>query len=243
MAAENNNQLRATAGEYVLGTLDELDLRRFEALLHENAEARREVAYWEQRLGALALALDPVEPPDAVWARIAAKIGPRRSAPATSGSGRAGRTGIWQGIAMAASVAALVMAALLFTTEPPPSEPAPDARPALAGMIHDEPSGMSWLVTADAGGHEVDVVAMNDYDVPEGKILRAWIIPQGGQPIGLGTMPVTSGRQTMAVPAAVEDVIDKPMQWAVSLEDQSDADAEAPHGEVLWAVPIARRTG
>lgn len=240
MASENTQQLRATAGEYVLGTLDDLERRRFEARLQDEPEARREVEYWEQRLGVLALALEPVQPPDAVWTRIAAVIG-------SSGAERsrpvAGRTGLWRGIALVASVAALVMATLLFTSRPPTPERPAETRPALAGMVYDKPTGMSWLVTARSGSDQIDVTAMGDYDLPEGKILRAWMIPEGGKPIGLGTMPVTPGHETMTMPPAAAKAADKPMQWVVSLEDQSDADADAPHGKVMWAVPIARRTG
>lgn len=257
MGAADREELIVQAGEYVLGTLDAQQAQAFEAQLRDSDAARRELAYWEQRLAAMGLALAPVPPPAQVWAHIAAGIGHGGASDQASDHPAAGRRAptrrsdfaasasrgrFWPGLAIAASVAALVMAALLFTGATGPSDS--DA-PAYASVVHDEPTGMSWLVTAPEGAREMSVVAMDNYDVPEGKILRLWLKPEGHDPVLLGRWPHAAGRHAMSVSDAAARFLDQPAQLLVSMEDDSNAGKPAPasDGRVMWVSPLARRAG
>lgn len=253
MAESEQEQRILQAAEYVLGTLDAREHSRFETLLMHDAEARRELAYWEQRLGTLGLALTPADPPAAVWDGVTRELGIRSATPVgdtrTVASDKrapaANDGGFWRGLALVASVAALVMAGLLFTgSSERESEPAQQPPPAYASVVYDEPTGMSWLVTAHAGSHKMKVVAMGDYNVPEGKVLRAWLKPEDGEPVLLGKWPNTHGDHEMTVSDAAAQSMDQPAQLMVSMEDASgSAQASAPSGKLMWTSPIARRTG
>ena len=254
MAESEQEQRILQAAEYVLGTLDARERSRFETLLMHDAEARAELAYWEQRLGALGLAPEPVEPPAAVWDGVTRQLGLRAPDRDTTEAGVAppGQPAandsagpIWRGVALVASVAALVMAAMLFTgsTEREAS-PAQAPQPAYASVVYDKPTGMSWLVTAPKNGQKMKVVAMGDYDVPEGKVLRLWFKPEDGAPVLLGKWPHTHGDHEMTMPDDVARSMDQPAQLMVSMEDAGAANqASAPSGKLMWTSPIARRTG
>lgn len=62
MTGSDNDMRDQMAGEYVLGTLSPAARRTFERDLADDAALREVVAAWEQRLGAIAVAL-PAEPP------------------------------------------------------------------------------------------------------------------------------------------------------------------------------------
>ena len=254
--AESEQENRVLqAAEYALGTLEPRERSRFETQLMHDADARRELAYWETRLGALGLAMRPAEPPAAVWDRVTRELGLERATPVaqrpeTSAAHRSpaandGGPGIWRGLALVASVAALVMAGLLFSgSTQRATGRAPMSAPAYASVVYDEPTGMSWLVTAHAGSHKMTVVAMGDYKVPEGKVLRAWLKPDDGEPVLLGKWPHTHGDHEMAVSDAAARHMNEPAKLMVSMEDAgSTARGTAPSGKLMWTSPIARRTG
>ena len=248
--SETQHAMTLRAAEYVLGTLDAEDARAFERELSNDAGARAELAYWEHRLGALGLALAPVQPPASVWQRIAAAMdadAPPHANVASGDFGRRGRrsgTGFWRGLAVAASVAAIVMAALLFgSSRQPEGAPASSGEPAYASVIYDEPTGMSWLVTAEAGSHEMSVVAMGDYPVPEGKTLRIWFKPEQGEPVLLGKLPHAGGKYKMTLSDTVAQAMDQPARLMVSMEDATRENINTPAGELMWTSPIARHTG
>lgn len=260
MAGHDANERILEAAEYVLGTLDERQRARFETRLVHDAGARRERDYWEQRLGSLGLALAPVAPPESVWRAVARRAGitagtdgaRERGAGAsphidTQQAAANDSVGIWRGIALVASVAALVMAGLLFTGSTTRIDgTAAPTQPVLAyaSVVHDEPTGTSWLVTAHAGSAKMKVQAMGDYDVPEGKVLRAWLKPKDGEPMLLGRWPSKHGEHEMVIPDRVAQSMDKPAELMVSMEDAGAATAQAePRGKMMWTAPIARRTG
>ena len=63
-----------TAAEYVLGVLSVEDRRRAEFRIASEPSFAAEVAFWEARLGGLADAVPPVQPPAKVWDRIEARL-------------------------------------------------------------------------------------------------------------------------------------------------------------------------
>ncbi|MES1941146.1 hypothetical protein T5B8_12948 [Salinisphaera sp. T5B8] len=255
MAGSEHEQRMLEAAQYVLGTLDARERSRFETRLMHDADARRELAYWETRLGALALALRPAEPPAAVWDRVTQELGLKTATPAATPStvpaverqsaANDRSVGLWRGLALVASTAALVMAGLLFTgSTERGGEPGAAAAPAYASMVYDESTGMSWVVTVHANSHKMSVLAMGDYEVPEGKVLRAWLKPKNGEPMLLGKWPNTHGDHEMVVSDDAAKHMDEPAQLMVSMEDAAPtAQAATPSGKLMWTSPIARRTG
>jgi len=62
------------AAEYALGTLDSDERAQADALLLVDPDFTAEVRRWERRLGELNVLVAPVEPQDALWERIKARI-------------------------------------------------------------------------------------------------------------------------------------------------------------------------
>lgn len=69
------------AAEYALGTLRGAARRRFERLMRDDPALRALVGAWDARLNPLAESAPPVPPPETVWTRIEARLGPE-AAPA-----------------------------------------------------------------------------------------------------------------------------------------------------------------
>src|SRR3954454_11624815 len=70
----NDQDLRALAAEFVLGTLDPDERARANELLNGDDQFRGLVGTWERRFGELHLMVEPVEPPPSVWQRIRGKV-------------------------------------------------------------------------------------------------------------------------------------------------------------------------
>jgi anti-sigma-K factor RskA len=70
----NDQDLRALAAEFVLGTLDPDERARANELLNSDDQFRGLVGTWERRFGELHLMVEPVEPPASVWQRIRGKV-------------------------------------------------------------------------------------------------------------------------------------------------------------------------
>src|SRR5689334_15124625 len=64
----------ALAAEYAMGTLDADERARAGALIESDPEFSARVSAWERRLGELHTMVDPIEPPDDIWPRIATQI-------------------------------------------------------------------------------------------------------------------------------------------------------------------------
>lgn len=224
---EHERDLRAA--EYVLGTLEPEERERVAADMLHDRELRLAVAFWEERLGRLGLLLSPVQPPRSVWRRIAER----------AGIGAQRRTRVWQGLALAASVATIALAGLLFTVLPVQEQPQP---PAYASLIHDEPTGAGWLLTADAGDERLTVTAIREYPRPADKSLHLWLLPEEGGPVSVGLLP-DEGAQRMPMPEGAERMLEEGARFAVSLEPPGGSPKPHPTGEVLWVAPVTARSG
>lgn len=69
-----DREKQALAAEYVLGTLDQEDRTSVTQALESDPALQGLVAQWEQRLGLLAEAVEPVAPPASLWSAIDAAL-------------------------------------------------------------------------------------------------------------------------------------------------------------------------
>ncbi|MES1955637.1 anti-sigma factor [Salinisphaera hydrothermalis] len=250
MTMPEHDELDLIAAEYVLGTLDPEEARAFQQRLVDDAAARTRLAAWEQRLARLGLDLEPVEPPAHVWEGVARHTGIARTASAVSSpavapaaaANDAPRVRRWRRLAMAASVAAVLLAGLAVYELPLWHEGATSA-PSYASVIYDKPTGMSWLVTSAADGRKLSVEAMGDFNVPSGKMLRMWIKSANGKPELIGQLPHTRGHYTMPLSAKLRAQLGDHSEIMVSMEDTSRAGTTTPGGKLMWVAPVAHRTG
>lgn len=239
-------EIKLDAGEYALGTLDDVARTHFEQALASDTNAHQALEFWEERLHTLGLALDPVEPPDAVWQRIEAGLDSDSAAdqavvPARSSalSSAWSRMACWRTAAVAASIVAVVLAALLIAGTERYS--GGGSIPAYASMIRDQKTGTSWIVTVRPNSRLMVVRAMGNYELPEGKVLKAWIKPAQGEAEFVGQFPHAFGTYSMKLPKQLARALGDNARLMITMGD-AESGNWSPSGTIMWRAPIVHRT-
>ncbi|MFL6823744.1 MAG: sigma-70 family RNA polymerase sigma factor [Xanthobacteraceae bacterium] len=212
---------RLVAAEYVLGVLGAEERREVERrLMHEPALAA-EVAFWEERLGALADAVAPVAPPQHTWSRIEAAVAsPQAARPASLWENLA----FWRGFGVAsatlaaASIAALVYIGLIPATRAP-------LMATLAGS-----SGQPNVVAAVTGNDLLVVPAALLTNDP--RAVELWLILPNQRPHSLGLIhPGQAMRLT--IPPDLAGRLTPDAALAISLEPPGGSPTGQPTGPVI----------
>jgi anti-sigma-K factor RskA len=169
------DELDRLAGEYALGLLGEDERGAFEALLARNSGARFALRRARERFAELDATAPASQPTPALWSRIEAKLDQplsvaasnvvplrRRPAPASR---------FWHGFA-AAAAAAIFLVAVGYGT--------------MRSVLIPQPQLIVVLLTAEAQpaaiveayhGEGVRVVPLQRFDLPAGKALQVWTLP------------------------------------------------------------------
>jgi anti-sigma-K factor RskA len=212
------------AGEYVLGTLRGAARRRFEHWLVDDANLRRLVRDWQERLQPLAEGVVPVRPPARVWKAIERRVWRRQR------KGLWDYLPLWRAIGLTSAMAALSLA-LVIGLKPPPT-PAP--RQDYLAVVSDQKSQPAWLVEADLGAQVLRVRSLQSQALPPGKAFELWMLPSGGQaPQSLGLLSPTGELRLQLTPAKLA-VLTRSQGLAVSLEPAGGSPTGAPTGPVLY---------
>lgn len=210
------------AAEYVLGLGDAGERRAFRAEIAGDAALARAVAGWERRLAPLAAGFAPVEPPPALWQRIAQSafgtVTMRPAEPMPSGRAWARRLSAGAvGFALAASIAAVVIL----------ERPLPDEVPVAA--LLPKTAGAPVLVALSGPGGSLVIRAVGRLAAPAGHDYELWSLPAGAKaPVALGLF--RHGQATVAaslVPTGSAQIL-------VSLERRGGSPIGVPQGAVLW---------
>lgn len=240
--SDDRSSADAMAGEYALGLLagDELLLAR--ERLASDPQFASEVARWQGRLGQLHAENEEIAPPGDLWGRIEGKLG--RQAPANdNGAIIHRRLLFWKSIAggMAAIAASL---ALILVFEPPTREvqtvhpPVESPSPPMVAMLGSEGAMKvvaSWdpaarrLVLAVPGGMTTDSAHSNEL----------WVIPAGGKPKSLGTMPA-SKQMHMQLADALATLLQQGATIAISVEPRGGSPTGSPTGPVIASGALTR---
>lgn len=230
MNYDHANLRTLLSAEYVLGLLRGRARQRYERLREHDPALVSEQTFWETRLAMLGLQLAPQIPPSEVWSRI-----DRRTNVANGGSHNKppalwDRLGFWQGMALAASFAALAMGVLLRTVPT-----APD----YVGLIQVTDSQSGWLVTVEQERGELRYKAMGDaYALPAGKDLELWLLVKNeAAPISLGLLP-HRGEMTTPLSKELAAKLSQAAGLAVSLEPAGGSSTGAPTGPVLFQAAL-----
>jgi anti-sigma-K factor RskA len=214
------------AGEYVLGTLPRAARARLEHVATSNSAVRAEIAFWQERLLPLALALAPIAPRADTYARIAARLGLARPKPRRSRAR-------WLVPLAAAAVVLLAIGITwrLVTVEPAYVNNAtvtqPDGRPL-------------WQIGISERGDRLRIAATGAASPGTDKDFELWALSDtGGAPVSLGLVPVNGverrsldERQRAAVLAA--------RQLAISIEPRGGSPTGAPTGPVVHVIDVRR---
>jgi anti-sigma-K factor RskA len=218
----------ALAAEYVLGTLHGGARRRFEALLPAHPALREATRAWRERLLPLDAAHEPVTPSPAVWERILARIDGRPADTNVERRGLLARLLFSRGAAGLASVAALVLVALLAI-------PRPAAPPVLVVLARTgaEAAGMPPAsIIAGISGDRSSLVVRPLLPVATApdRSLELWAVPSQGPPRSLGLVPVGSG--TIALRAGA---LSGTNTLAITIEPAGGSPTGAPTGPIVYA--------
>ena len=224
MSDENTidpNEPMLVAGEYVLGVLSAAERKAFDARLAREPELRRQVEYWEQRLGGLAAEIKPVDPPPHVWANVQAAL-----------AGRPARNRLWSNLVFwrwaalgsAALTAASLAVLMVVSRGPAPNTP-------LVAKLEANGGQASFVASVDSGGGGLTIVPASGLNANE-RVLELWLIAPGDRPRSLGL--IEPGRAVhINLAAGLKSRLTAQAVLAISLEPPGGSPTGLPTGPVL----------
>jgi len=237
----------AAAGEYVLGTLNDVDRDAYAAALAHDETLLADVYAWQDRLLSLSRHAAPVAPPAALWQRLSLSVDALQAAPATTperareaapqpAPTRAApaaprwwqRIAAWQGIGAVALAAAAFMAVLLVQRMEFGAAPARY----LAVLQSPVDRSTGWVVEVEAGGRLRLVALPGAAAAGPGRALQFWTKPQGADaPTSLGL--VRAGA-TLDLPASRLPAVGEEQLFEITLEPEQGSPIGRPTGPILY---------
>ena len=216
------------AAEYALGTLRGRGRSRFEAIARADPAVEAIRQRWEAALATLAERVPEVEPPARVWKGIEERIAP----PAARGAWSS--VGFWRSFGLlAGGVASVLLAAFLYLSAAPRSEP-------LFVAVLTSPSNEARMVITM---HSPDALRVRNYrpwrSVEEkGMALELWALPKEGAPRSLGVIGNVPGETTLRLRPEDARVLDA-KAFALSMEPPGGSPTRQPTGPVLCSGALA----
>ena len=139
--------------------------------------------------------------------------------------------------ALAASLALV----LVMRPQPPVSvtpAPAVASAPPMVAMLGDQ-EGMKVVASWDPGSRQLVLAVPADIPADPSHSHELWVIPAGGKPQSLGTMP--SGRQMhMRLADALATLLQQGATIAISVEPMGGSPTGAPTGPVVASGALSR---
>jgi anti-sigma-K factor RskA len=220
MIPEDQEDLSALAGEYVLGLLEPEDAKEIERALPTNGALSRAVAFWQERLNPLAQLATPADPPLGTWGRISAKLGSDQRTP---------RLPPWWNDVVpwrwaAAGLGALAAALLLVVARPPAG--------AHYIALLSAPNVQSQGFLVMSGHREIVARALTGAVPPQGRAFELWAIypSNANRPQALGVIPANGVLRVKDFPTEVL----AGATFAVSVEPPEGSPTGRPTGPVVF---------
>lgn len=225
------------AAEHTLGVLTGEERREASALESSDATFAVEVARWRGRLAPLA-DWEPVEPPVGLWPRIEAAI--------------AGRTGgnvvqlrrkvtAWQA-ATAGMTALAASLGLVLLQQPRSVEPLATPQTAatpMVAMLGNDQKQMKVMASWDPVSRQLVLAVAGDMPADPAHAHELWVVPAGGKPRSLGTMP-SSKKMHMQLADALARLLQQGATIAISVEPPGGSPTGAPTGPVVVSGSLDR---
>lgn len=173
----------AQAGDYVLGLMDEAERIAFETAIRSDAELSATVDRLVARMASLDDTATPVAASRELWSKIESRLAemPKHTA---SVPPPARQPALQNWYAMAASVVvALGLGYAAGNMLQTPVEPT-----VIAVLLNQTDASPAVIIEAFADD-SVHLVPLDNFEVPEGKILQVWTLPDPETgPVSLGTL-------------------------------------------------------
>lgn len=222
------------AAEYALGVLTGDELRRARDLAMSDTRFRSDVASWSGRLAPMLDEVEPVAPPDGIWATIEDRVGKQ----ADGGNVIQLRHSVsrWRGVAAAMSALAACLAILVVTgiprTAPAPVQVERQPAPPLVAMLGDQQQQMKVVASWDPAARQLVLAVTGDMKPDPRHAHELWVIPPNGKPRSLGTMG--GGKQMhMRLADALAQLLQQGATIAISVEPPGGSPTGAPTGPVV----------
>lgn len=228
------------AGEYALGLLTGDNLRSARERIASDAGFARDVARWTGRLASLHDEIQSVEPPRDVWERIAATLG---LGPANDNESSYRRQLLaWKSFAGAMTAVAASLA-LFLVIEPrtkPVSIDSPARQQAQAPMVAILGGEGSLKVVAswNPAARQLVLAVPGEIRTDRSHSNELWVIPAGGKPKSLGTMP-DAKQMHMQLGNALATLLQDGATIAISVEPLGGSPTGAPTGPVVASGALA----
>ncbi|WP_144778497.1 anti-sigma factor [Marinobacter maritimus] len=228
-------RIERLAAEYVLGSLHGLARKRFESWMMESAKVREEVWFWERKFGQLLGEVPEVTPPTSVWSSIERRLWPAESlveSPAGKAQSRASQRWFWPSWSILATAAALVMAVVLM-------QPAPQSSQAQfsGAIVQADTKDPLWLVSETGQGNLLKLRSVAASAAETGKDYELWIVPENGQPLSLGVIPV-GGLHQVTLTDTARQALSQSRTLAISLEPVGGSPTGKPTGPILHVAQL-----
>lgn len=231
--ADDPDDRDGLAAEYVLGTLDAVERAVVASRLDVDPPLADAVARWEALLAPLTLGVPDARVPTHVWQGLEARLeavaalrlvaGRRASSPAASSRG----VGAWRGLALAASLAALVFGGLFARTLIAP--PAPE----LVAVLQSDGKAPGFLVRVDVANRQL-VVQRVAAPHEAGRAHELWLVAgAAAKPVSLGV--IGEDRPSRAALGAIAPADVENATYAVSLEPAGGSTTGGPTGPVVFS--------
>ncbi|HXT79646.1 MAG TPA: anti-sigma factor [Acetobacteraceae bacterium] len=221
MIPQDQDELHALAGEYVLGVLAPDEVREIEAAMPTNAALSSAVTFWQEKLHPLAGRAPPGEPPPATWDKIASRIDGLTSTPKAVGVWNRPSLWRWSTLGFAAAAAVLV----LYIAVTPLSH-----GPRYVAVLHaPQEEQADWIATSGRRGLVVRTVT--GMTAPTGRAFELWVIGPGtAGPKSLGVIPSDGTLHVDSAPPSVRSGA----TLAISVEPPGGSPTKQPTGPVVF---------
>lgn len=232
---------RRLAAEWAVGLAEGRDETRAAQLNASDPEFAAEARRWAAWLATLLVETGEIPAPQSLWPKIAARLG---SLPANDNAARVDRQlRMWRGVtAMMTALAACFALLLFFRPVQIVTGPAPAPRPApiqasgkpMVAMVGEDQDDMMIVANWDPAQRRLVLAVSGDMPADPGKSHEIWVVPQGGSPKSLGTMP-EGKKMHMDLAETIAELLRQGTTIAISLEPPGGSPTGAPTGPVKWS--------
>lgn len=228
------------AAEFALGLLSGEELLDAQQRVASDPAFREKVARWRGRLAPLHDQTDPQTPPPDLWSRIEPKLSNVIAANDNVAVLRR-KLLVWRSAAGAMAALAACLAIVLITvprTIPSPIVPTQGPRAPMVAMLGDQGS-MKVVASWDPAARQLILAVPGNMPGDPTHSNELWIIPAGGKPRSLGTMP--AGKQMhMRLADALAELLQQGATIAISVEPRGGSPTGAPTGPVVASGALTR---
>ena len=219
------NDIAATADEYVLGLLDPQEAAAVEAKMEDDAALKAAVAASRERFLPLDTSIEPAAVNDGLWQRIETALPAQmKSAGRTAAKSANDNHRLWRLTAMSAIAATIMLAiglaASLMRTQ----------EPLVVAVLLDD-AGEVQAVVEDFGSEQAVVRMLADVEVPSNKTIQVWTLPSREMgPVSLGLI---DGIRSATLKGPALPTPQRDQLYEITLEQAGGSPTGLPTGPIL----------